>query len=140
MARPRSPKSRLNPESTEHNKGRHAARDRDSKPVGSLRGPSRWPTPDEKKIWRALQRSAPAVLGENDPPLMEITVCLKAKLEKRTNTTQETRELINCLKQLQIIPRERQAVPEKKPLTVDEWDELDQDEPEPEEPEPEPES
>ena len=57
---------------------------------------------------------------------MEITVCLKAKLEKRTNTTQEMRELINCLKQLQIIPREREPVPEKKPLELDEWDQLDQ--------------
>ena len=126
MARPRSPKSRLNPESLDHNKGRHAARLLDSKPVGSLRGPSRWLTPEEKKIWRALQRSAPAVLGENDRPLMEITVCLKAKLEKRTISNQEMRELINCLKQLQIIPREREAVPEKKPLQLDEWDQLDQ--------------
>ena len=126
MARPRSPKSQLSPESLEHNKGHYAARDRDSKPVGTLGRPSKWLTPEEKKVWRALLRSAPAVLGENDRTLMEITVCLKAKLEKRTLTNQQMNQLLNCLLKLQIIPREREAVQEKKPLQLDEWDQLDQ--------------
>jgi hypothetical protein len=126
MARPRTPKSQLNPDSLEHNKGRYAARVLDSKPVGALGRPSKWLTAEEKKIWRALVRSAPAVLGENDRTLMEITVCLKAKLEERKLNNQQMTQLLNCLLKLQIIPREREAVPEKKPLQIDEWDQLDQ--------------
>lgn len=55
---------------------------------------------------------------------MEITCLLKAKLEKRTHTAREQSELINCLKQLGIIPKERMAV---KPQAdeKDEWDEVD---------------
>jgi 2-iminoacetate synthase ThiH len=85
---------------------------------------SKWLTPEEKKIWRTLLRSAPAHLGENDRTLMEITCLLKAKLEKRTHTAREQSELINCLKQLGIIPKERLAV---KPQADerDEWDEVD---------------
>ena len=107
MARPRKPFSELSPDSVAHNKGLYAARSLEPKTFGQLGRPSKWLTPAEKKIWRTLLLSAPAVLGENDRPLMEITVCLKDKLEKRTCSNSEMKELINCLKHLGIVPKER---------------------------------
>src|SRR5438477_12067376 len=110
MARPRTPASQLNPDSLAHNKGRFAARSLEPKTFGELGRPSKWLTPEEKKIWRTLLRSAPAQIGENDRTLMEITVCLKNKVEQRTWRNSDLTELIKCLSQLGFIPQTRQAV------------------------------
>jgi len=105
----------------------HAAeivrRHREPKTFGKLGRPSKWLTPAEKKIWRALTRSSPAELGENDRTLMEVTVVLKAELEKRSIDARGRTELINCLKNLGIIPKERQAV-KPKADEKDEWEDL----------------
>lgn len=124
MSRPRTPLQSLTPSTVSNQASRIVARSLEPKTFGKLGRPSKWLTPEEKKIWRTLLRSAPAQLGENDRTLMEITCLLKAKLEKRTHTAREQSELINCLKQLGIIPKERQAV---KPEAdeKDEWDEVD---------------
>ena len=125
MARPRTPVSQLNPDSLAHNKGRFEARSLEPRTFGELGRPSKWLSPAEKKIWRTLLRSAPAQIGENDRTLMEITVCLKDKVEKRTCSNSEMKELIKCLKQLGIIPKERQAIKRETDAAPDEWDLLD---------------
>lgn len=48
----------------------------------------------------------------------------KQQVAKRTHTAREQSELINCLKQLGIIPKERQAV-QPQADEKDEWDEVD---------------
>ena len=125
MARPRTPASQLNPDSLAHNKGRFEARSLEPKTFGQLGRPSKWLSPAEKKIWRTLLRSAPAQIGENDRTLMEITVCLKDKLEKRTCRNSDLTELIKCLKQFGFVPKERQAVKPEADAAPDEWDEID---------------
>ena len=125
MARPRTPASQLNPDSLAHNKGRFAARSLEPKTYGELGRPSKWLSPEEKKIWRTLLRSAPAQIGENDRTLMEITVCLKNKVEQRTWRTSDLTELIKCLKQLGFVPKERQAVKQEADAALDEWDLID---------------
>lgn len=125
MARPRTPTSQLNPDSLAHNKGRFAARSLEPKTFGALGRPSKWLSLAEKKIWRALLRSAPAQIGENDRTLMEITVCLKNKVEQRTCRNSDLTELIKCLKQLGFVPKERQAVKPELDAAPDEWDLLD---------------
>ena len=125
MARPRTPASQLNPDSLAHNKGRFAARALEPKTFGELGRPSKWLTPEEKKIWRTLLRSAPAQLGENDRTLMEIAVVLKAKLEAGSIENPQITQLIQCLTKLGMIPLTREAVPAKKDEAPDEWDEID---------------
>ncbi len=109
-----------------NNAARIIARTREPKIFGELGKPSRWLNKEEKKVWRTLVSSCPAQLGENDRPLLEMAVLLKVDLEKRKLSSQDRRELINCLKLLGIIPKDRTAVPEKPAEEVDPLDVLDQ--------------
>jgi hypothetical protein len=56
---------------------------------------------------------------------MEIVCVLKAKLESGVIENPLISQLISVLSKLGMIPHSREAVPEKKPLTPDEWDSLD---------------
>jgi hypothetical protein len=125
MARPRTPASQLNPDSLAHNKGRFEARSLEPKTFGELGGPSKWLSPAEKKIWRTLLRSAPAQIGENDRTLLEIAVVLKAKLEAGNIENSQIKQLIQCLTKLGMVPLTREAVPTKKDVAPNEWDEID---------------
>lgn len=125
MARPRSPMSSLSPDSVAHNAKLYAARAREPKTAGELGSPSRWLTETQKKIWRLLVKNSPAVLGESDRTLLEIATVIKAKLESGEIENAQITQLLSCLNKLGMIPHSREAVPEKKPLTPDEWDSLD---------------
>jgi len=125
MARPRTPASQLNPDSLAHNKGRFEARSLEPKTFGELGRPSKWLSPAEKKIWRTLLRSAPAQIGENDRTLLEIAVVLKAKLEAGNIENSQIKQLIQCLTTLGMVPLTREAVPTKKDVAPNEWDEID---------------
>jgi len=125
MARPRTPESQLNPDSLAHNKGRFEARSLEPKTFGELGRPSKWLSPAEKKIWRTLLRSAPAQIGENDRTLLEIAVVLKAKLEAGNIENSQIKQLIQCLTTLGMVPLTREAVPTKKDVAPNEWDEID---------------
>src|SRR5882762_5516527 len=97
MARPKTPIDQISPESAAHNKGRMDARLRSPKPRGKLGPASKWLTEEEKKIWRKLVKSSPAVLGESDRCLLEIAVTLKAKLETHTIENAQITQLMTCL-------------------------------------------
>jgi hypothetical protein len=109
--------SQLSPEAEKHGKTslqERIAKLEMSRPVGHLGQAPKWMTTEEKKIWRTLAKTAPAVLGENDRTLMEIVVTLKAKLEKHTITTPELSQLISCLNKLGFIPLDRPVVEKEK--------------------------
>ena len=61
----------------------------------------------------------------NDRPLMEITCLLKPELEARKIDARGRTELINCLKQLGIVPSDRQPIKPEGVAAPDEWDEID---------------
>ncbi len=124
MARPRSPESELNPASLLQNKRHYIARRNEPKVVGQLGAPSRWLSKEQKKIWKALVRNSPAVLGESDRTLLEIAVVLKAKLESGSIENAQITQLLSVLSKLGLIPKSREAVPEKKPTEPDEWEQL----------------
>jgi phage terminase small subunit len=92
--------------------------------AGELRGPSRWLSKEQKAIWRKLVANSPAVLGESDRCLLEIAVCLKSKLENGTLENAMISQLISVLSKLGLIPKSREAVPDKKPTEPDEWEQL----------------
>lgn len=125
MARPRSAESSLDPHSVQNHAARYIARQNEPKTAGELGAPSRWLSKEQKKIWRKLVGNSPAVLGESDRTLLEVAVILKSKLEAGTLENAMIGQLISVLSKLGLVPKSREAVPEKKPLTPDEWDSLD---------------
>lgn len=76
-------------------------------------------------IWRKLVKHSPAVLGESDRTLLEITVVLKAKVEAGSYENSQITQLLNCLDKLGMIPKTRQAVPTTETPVKDEWEDLD---------------
>jgi len=132
LARPRKPLNKLTPGTIANQASRIVARYREPKIFGELGKPSRWLNKAEKRIWRQLVDSCPSQLGENDRRLLEMTVMLIVELESRSISSQDRRELVNLLKLLGIIPKERSAAQEPEE-TADPLDVLDQ--PQSEEPE-----
>jgi len=124
MARPRASESSLDPHSVQNHAARFIARRNEPKVAGELRGPSRWLSKEQKAIWRKLVANSPAVLGESDRCLLEIAVCLKSKLENGTLENAMISQLISVLSKLGLIPKSREAVPDKKPTEPDEWEQL----------------
>jgi hypothetical protein len=104
----------LEPQSVTAHRGVVDARLASPKTRGKLGLPSKWLTVEEKKIWKKLVKSCPAVLGESDRCLLEITVWLKAKQEDRTIEGSQVSQLINCLSKLGMIPADRKPYVEKK--------------------------
>ena len=126
MARPRTPLESRVPGSLVHQAAQIVKRTKEPKVAGRLRGPSRWLTPEQKKIWRALVKYSPAVLGESDRPLLEIAVVLKDKLEKATIENAQITQLLSVLSKLGMIPKERQASEAGAGKVKDEWDDVDE--------------
>jgi hypothetical protein len=120
----KTPLSMLSPASVAHNKGRIEARLAAPKPRGELGPASKWLSEKEKKIWRQLVKNAPAVLGESDRCLMEITVTLKAKLEDHSIENAQLTLLISCLTKLGMIPADRRPVEPPKKKDEDPFDEF----------------
>jgi hypothetical protein len=110
MSDNKTPLDQLSPASVAHNKGRILDRLKAPKTKGTIGNAPRWMTKKQKAIWRKLVRSCPAKLGENDEPVMEIAVILKAKLEAQVITNSELTVLINCLNKLGFIPFDRQPI------------------------------
>lgn len=120
----RKPPSQLSTENIAHNKGVFAKRDLEPKVTGQVGRPPAYFNKDEKKLWRELVRDSPAKLGSADKYLIEMTVDLLQKLRARTIVTQERSQLHLFMKSLGYIPPTREAVPSKKDLEPDEWDDL----------------
>jgi hypothetical protein len=120
----KKPLSEISPASLAHNRGYFAGRLDSPKPRGVLGPPSRWLSDKEKKIWRQLVKNAPAVLGESDRCLMEITVTLKAKLEDHSIENPQISQLVSCLTKLGMIPADRRPVAEPKKNDEDPLDEF----------------
>jgi hypothetical protein len=125
MARPRAAETSLVPSSLQNNKHVYIARQNEPKVKGKLGRPSAWLDTAQKKIWKTLVKNSPAVMGESDRTLLEITVVLKSKLESATIENAQLTQLISCLTKLGFIPKDRVA---SEPLVkpVDEWSELDE--------------
>jgi phage terminase small subunit len=125
MARPRTPESELTPSSIQQNKRFYIARQNEPQVAGHLGAPSRWLSKEQKKIWRALVRFSPAVLGESDRCLLEIACVLESKLEGGTVENALISQLISVLSKLGLVPKSRMAVPDKKKIAEpDAWEEL----------------
>jgi hypothetical protein len=121
----RKPPSQLSQENIAHNKGVFARRDLEPKATGKVGRPPAYLDKNEKKLWKELVRDSPSKLGTADKFLIEMTVHLLTKLRARTLESQERSQLHLFMKSLGYIPPTREAVPEKKPTTPDEWDSLD---------------
>ena len=118
----RKPLSRITPGSLQKNRGRiekRLAAPQIRIPLGYA---SKWLNPRQRRIWRELVRCAPGQLGENDRPLLEITVTLKEKLEKHTIENPQLAQLIIALGKLGMIPQDRRPVQQEQ--ETNEWDEL----------------
>lgn len=125
MARPRTPLESRAPGSLVHNAAQIVKRTKEPKVAGTLRGPSRWLSKEQKVIWRKLVKYSPAVLGESDRTLLEIAVVLKDKLEKGTYENPQITQLLTVLAKLGMVPKERQASEAGSGKVKDEWDEVD---------------